>query len=82
MDLLKGLVDDKLLRILILFINNPDELYHINKVAKNANVPLTTTFRLIKDLLDNNIIEAIKISKFKVYKLSKNQKTKSLKKLI
>lgn len=78
MDALEGIVDDKTLRILDLFMKNPEKLYHINKVSKDSKVPLATTFRIIKRLNSNDIIESVEISKFRIYKLSQNRKTQSL----
>ena len=82
MDLFKGLIDAKLLSILKLFLDNPSEYYHINKISKDAKVPLATTFRLVNKLLDHKIIEYHQISKFKIYKLAKNNKTKKLRRII
>jgi hypothetical protein len=82
MNLFKGLIDEKTHRVLSLFIKNPEEYYHINKASEDSKVPLATTFRIIGMLSDNGIIEHKSISKFKIYRLSKNQKTEKLRALI
>jgi predicted transcriptional regulator len=82
MNLFQGIIDDKLLRVLKLFFNNPDEYYHINKVSQDTKVPLATTFRIINNLSENEIIEFHKIAKFKIYRLAKNKKTRELRKII
>jgi hypothetical protein len=82
MNFFKGLIDDKTLRVLSLFLKNPDEYYHINKVSEDSKVPLATTFRIMNMLLKNKIIEYNSISKFKIYKLSKNEKTRKIKAII
>jgi DNA-binding IclR family transcriptional regulator len=82
MNLFKGLIDDKILRVLTIFIKEPDQFFHINKVAKGAGVPLATTFRIINSLSKNKILEIQKISKFKIYKLAKNKKTNELRRLL
>ncbi len=82
MGVLKGLIDEKLLKVLEVFLNNKDEYYHINKVSELSKVSLATTFRIINQLTDNKIIEYKQIGKFKIYKLSKNSKTKKLRRII
>ena len=82
MSVFSGLVDKKVLRVLAVFLNNPRELFHINKVSKKAKVPLATTFRIINNLVSFNILSVQKISKFKIYKLADNNKTKKLRRLI
>ena len=82
MDLFKGLIDDKTLAVLKVFSDNPDEFFHINKVSDMSNVPLATTFRIMNNLLNHNIIEQKKISRFKIYTLARNKKTKKLRKLL
>ncbi len=82
MDVLEGIFDDKILRILRLFLDNPEEYFHINKVSKRTKVPLATTFRIMKLLLEQDIIKYNEISKFKIYKLASNKKTKKLGKIL
>ncbi len=82
MGLFEGLIDEKTLRVLTLFIGNPDEYFHINKVADDTKVPLATTFRIMNALTEKKIIEYKQISKFKIYRLAKNKKTTKLRKLI
>ncbi len=82
MELFTGLIDSKTLKIIGLFINNPDEFYHINKVSDETDVPLATTFRIINILTKNEILEYKLISKFKIYRLAKNTKTNKLRKII
>ena len=82
MNLFKGIIDEKINRILALFIKNPEEYYHINKVSIDSKVSLATTFRIINLLLNQDIIEYKQISKFKIYRLADNQKTTQLKRLL
>jgi len=82
MDLLKGLVDDKVLRVLKVFLLEPDQFFHINKVSQDSEVPLATTFRIINSLVNNNMLKIEKIGKFKLYRLADNKKIKQLRKII
>ena len=78
MGIFQGIIDDKVLRILKLFLDNPKELYHINRVSEESKVPVATTFRIMNTLRENGIIEHRNISKFKIYSLARNSKTRKL----
>lgn len=77
-DVLDSLIDKKVKSILDVFIKNKGQLFHIKKVSKISNVPIATSFRLIKKLSSLGFITIIKINKFKVYKLADNKKTELL----
>ncbi|MEM3373996.1 MAG: hypothetical protein QXE31_02125 [Candidatus Woesearchaeota archaeon] len=79
MNFLSGLIDKKTEKIINIFLKNPNEFYHINKVSIESKVPLSTTFRIINKLVKNDFLEIKYISKFKIYKLKENEKTKKLK---
>jgi len=81
MHVLQGIVDDKTLRVLNVFLNNPREFFHINKVANQSNVPLSTAFRIINNLLNHEFITYQEIGKLKIYQLAKNKKIRKLRKL-
>ena len=68
--------------ILKLFLDNSEEYFHINKVSKETGVPLSTTFRIMKKMLKQEIIVYNEISKFKIYKLADNKKTRKLRRMI
>lgn len=76
--MVEGLIDKKIVKILRLFFENKGELFHINMISKKSKVPLATTFRIIKKLVDLDTITTIEIGKFKVYKLNANKKTEIL----
>ena len=75
---LEGLLEKKVKNILGVFIKNKGELFHLQKISKESNVPISSCFRLIKKLVGLGFITTIKIGKFKVYKLVENKKTKVL----
>ena len=65
------LIDPKLLRIVKLFLEKPNELYHLQKISSEAKVPLGSTFRLIKQIQATGLIEIITVGKTKLYKTNK-----------
>jgi len=77
-DVLDGLVDRKIRRILDVFIRDKDELFHLQKISKVSGVPIASSFRIVKRLVGLGFINVIKINKFKVYRLKYNKKTKLL----
>ncbi|MFH2020653.1 MAG: helix-turn-helix domain-containing protein [archaeon] len=82
MSILSGLIDEKIEKVLTVFVHGKGELFHINKVAKESGVPLATTFRIINGLVSSGFLEIQKISKFKIYKLADNKKTRKLRDLL
>jgi len=77
-DVLDELVDKKIKNILNVFIKNKDELFHLKKISEESDVPIASSFRIIKRLVRLGFITTIRINKFKVYKLAGNKKTKLL----
>jgi len=77
-NIFSGIVDEKIRRILNVFINNKEELFHLYKLSKISKVPISSSFRLVRKLVDSGVINIIKIGKFKVYKLADNKKTSVL----
>ncbi len=81
-DILKQLFDKKILRIIHVFSQNKNKQFYLRELSRAANVSPATTYRIIGKLVKAGIIEEIKISKFKVYKIIINEKTKGIAKLL
>ncbi len=81
MGLFLELVDEKVLRILVVLLNSPKEHFHIQKLSRMARVPLSSTHRLVTKLVKKKIIQVIRIDKFKIYCLQ-NEKVEELKSLV
>jgi DNA-binding Lrp family transcriptional regulator len=78
MDILKDLFDEKIIEILNLLVDNPSKTYSLTEISELTSVNVTTTFRIIKKLIEREFLTEIKVSKAKVYQLSKNEKTLAL----
>ena len=65
------IIDPKIIRIIRLFLNNPEQLYHLQKVSQDAKVPLGTTFRLVGKLAKIEFLETLTVGKTKLYRLNK-----------
>ncbi|MCB9359445.1 hypothetical protein H6503_05930 [Candidatus Woesearchaeota archaeon] len=72
------LLDPKLQKLLRVLYANKSNLYHITKLAKEADVPAATTLRLIKTLLDAGIIKAHPVGKLKIYQYYYSEENEKL----
>ena len=71
MSLFVELIDKKIVDILEVFTKSGEELLHLSMIAKRANVPLTSTHRIINSLVEKKLIEQVAVGKIKLYKLAK-----------
>ncbi|MDD5086648.1 MAG: winged helix-turn-helix domain-containing protein [Candidatus Nanoarchaeia archaeon] len=81
-DILKQLFDKKIIRILDIFLSDKSRQLYLREISREASVSPATTYRILKRLKDAEIIKEIKISKFKVYQIQENEKTKNLSRVI
>ena len=79
---LNGLVEVKTLAIFTILLNNPTKIFHLNSLAQAANVPVTSTARIIKRLVQTTFAEELIVGKLSVYKLASNNKTEKFKQLL
>jgi Fe2+ or Zn2+ uptake regulation protein len=75
-----SLIDPKISKILSTLVNNPKAFY-LKELADLSDVPTASTYRILLKLEKLNIIQVMKISKFKLYTLSSNKDTKFLQNL-
>lgn len=81
-NLLENLFDDKCLSIIRLFLDDRNKEFYLREISKKAQVPVSTTFRIVNKLKDLDIIDQIVVKKFKLYKLAENDNTAYLSKLL
>ena len=67
----KELIDVKIIRILHSFNQHKDKFFHLQKLSRTSNVPMSTTFRIVNKLVKLGLVEVIVIDKTKLYKISK-----------
>lgn len=68
-EILEGLLEKQVLKILKVFINNADQEFYLRELAKRARVPPATTFRSLALLKKLELIKENKVKKFKFYSL-------------
>ncbi len=78
LDFLESLFDRKLVSILRVFFQFEEKKFYLKEISDAAKVSMATTHRILTRLVKIGILSEIKISKFKVYQLAKNEKTEFL----
>ncbi|GEM_PF-1796755 len=74
-DVLKELFDDKIIKIINIFLENPKKQFSLTQVSFLSKVNIATTLRILEKLVKQNIIELIIIGKSKLYKIKNTEKT-------
>lgn len=77
-DVLRDLFDDKIIKVLEVFIENPNKHLSLSEVSEKANVHVATTFRIVNKLVKKEFVRTILIGKSKFYQMKNNPKTRSL----
>ncbi len=70
--LLEELFDKKLLSIIKFFLLHKKKEFFLQEIAKETKVPLATVFRNMNKLLALQLVEEVKIKKFKLYRCAEN----------
>ncbi len=78
LDFLESLFDKKLVSVLRVFFRFPEKKFYLKEVSDSAKVSQATTHRILTRLVRLGILDEIKISKFKVYSMAKNEKVSFL----
>jgi len=81
-DLLAGLLDEKLIRIMKVFIKNSDKKFYLSEIAKISKVNPASTFRILNKLVKEEFVKAAVIGKVRMYKLSSEERARSLSKIL
>ena len=81
-NVLEALFDPKILKIIRLFLNEKENQFYLREISNKVNVPVATTFRIVKKLLKLGLIEEIKIKKFKLYRVKESSNIKFLESFI
>ena len=77
-NVLAGLLDDKLIRVITLFTKHPDKRFYLSEIARMSDVNTATTFRIMSKIVAQDLVKATVIGKARTYQLSKNEKANNL----
>ncbi|MCA9485215.1 MAG: hypothetical protein KC506_00015 [Nanoarchaeota archaeon] len=81
-DLLRDLFDEKIVKIISVFLEEPDKQFSLTQTASESKVNIATTLRIIDKLTKKDILEQTLIGKSKFYKLKRGEKTLALTRLL
>lgn len=81
-NILDSLMDKKLLKILKAFIDNPGNEYYLRELAKKTRIPVTSTLRIVRQLVKLGIVDEMRIKQIKLYKLRKGKQSEFLSEVI
>ncbi len=77
-ELLKNIFDERKIRVMQQFIQDPLTKYTLSEVVGNTQLPLATTHRILKELRQKNVITYTKQKHLTLYQLADNEGTKTL----
>jgi len=80
--ILSGLLDNKLIKVISLFMKYPSKKFYLSEVSKLSGVNTATTFRILKKLVAEDLITMDVIGKVRVYQLGKSERVKDLSKML
>jgi len=75
---LEQLFDPKTIKIIRLFMEDNEKEYYLQEIAKEVKVPVASVFRIVNRMVSLDIVELVKIKRFKLYRLAQNEKVKFL----
>jgi len=80
--LVRSLFDNKILNVLDIFIENPDNEFFLKEVSEQSRVSLTSCYRIVRKLLKLKLVKEVKVSRFVVYQLNPSDHTTFLESII
>ena len=80
--MLSGLLDDKLVNVISLFMKHPNKKFYLSEVSKLSGVNTATTFRILKKLAGEDVIKMDVIGRVRVYQLANSERVRSLAQLL
>ena len=82
MEVLKDLFDEKILKVIQLFVDAPQKKFFLSDVSKASGVNITTCFRILNKLSEKGFLKTSVLGKVRFYQLEYNEKTKNLMKIL
>ena len=82
MSIVEELIDAKIVKIFHVLSTNQGKYFHLQKISRVSNVPMSTTFRIVKRLIKTGLVEQMNIDKTKLYRIADNKKVNELKEVL
>lgn len=81
-DVLRELFDEKIIRVINIFLEEPEKHFSLTQTSSISKVNVATTLRILERLVKKEIIEITFMGKSKFYKLKQGEKTIALSRLL
>lgn len=75
LETLTSLFDNKIIAVLAVLVNDSTNGLYLREISKYSGVSDSTTFRIIKKLMEVKIVSQQKIKKLKLYTFNRNENT-------
>ena len=82
MEILKDLFDEKIIKIIDIFLENPTKRFNLTEIANKSRINVATTSRILTKLIEKRFIKETIIGKIRIYQWARNEKTLALTKLL
>lgn len=82
MSVFEEIIDQKIIKIFQVLSSNKEEYFHLQKISRISNVPMSTTFRIIGKLVKIGLVEQMNVDKTKLYRIADNKKVDELKRAL
>jgi|APSaa5957512622_1039677.scaffolds.fasta_scaffold01661_17 hypothetical protein len=81
-NVLSGLLDEKLIKIISLFMKYPDRKFSMSEVSRFSGINGATTFRILNKIVKENLVRVTVVGKSRSYQLSQGERANSLSRLL
>lgn len=81
-EILKDLVDEKIVKILKALAKSPDKAFYLTELTNITGVNVSSTFRVIKKLIESGFVKSKVIGRTRYYKINDNIETQKMLKMI
>ena len=81
-EIIESLFDNKIISILKFFLKNDTNEYYLREIARNTRVSPTSTYRILKKLVELELLELREIKTAKLYKFASNKKSEFIKSML
>ena len=77
-DLLKELVDEKIVKTLNVFARNPEKKFYLTELTKITGVNVSSTFRIVNKLVESGFVKSKVIGRTRYYKIDNAANTQRM----
>lgn len=80
--ILREIFDQRILAIVNILIEEPQKYFSLTEIANSININVATTLRILKKLVDKEVVEKNTMGKSSFYRLKESEKTITLRRML